>query len=95
MAKNVEPFWKDSFFWHSIWLSAGRPQNGELRRIMIICCSRYHYAVRNAKVNAKLNLAGKFMKASERGEIDQLKAMKSIRGSKNKGQSMPKNSEEV
>ena len=34
-------------------------------------------------------LATKFLEASERGEMDLLKEMKHIRGSKNKGQSMP------
>ena len=91
--EQVEPFRKDSLFWHGVWLSAGRPQSGELKRIMVTCRSRYHYAVRKAKANANQILACKFLEASERGEMDLLKEMKNIRGSKNKGQSMPENLE--
>ena len=36
-----------------------------------------------------LTLAEQFIEASERGELDPLKEMKNIRGSKNKGQAMP------
>ena len=72
---NVEPFRKDSLFWHSVWLSAGRPPGGELHRIMASCRNKYHLAIRKAKQESNSVLAAKFLEASERGEMDLLKDM--------------------
>ena len=91
--EHVAPFRKDSLFWHSIWLSAGRPQSGELYRIMVTCRNRYHYAIRKAKNNSKILSATKLIEASERGDSELLKEMKNIKGSKNKEQSMPESLE--
>ena len=32
--QEVQPFKNDALFWHSVWISAGRPLNTELHRIM-------------------------------------------------------------
>ena len=32
--KNVQPFKKDSLFWHSIWLSMGKPNKGPVYKVM-------------------------------------------------------------
>ena len=46
---EVEPFKKDAQFWHSIWISAGRPLNTELHKIMKRTRNIYHLQIRKCK----------------------------------------------
>ena len=48
-SQYVGPFKKDSKFWYSIWLSAGRPISGVLFDIMRKTKLQYKYAVRRLK----------------------------------------------
>ena len=41
----IEPFQKDAQFWYSIWLSAGKPVNTELHRIMKTTKNQFHYQI--------------------------------------------------
>ena len=52
--ENVAPAKKDSLFWHSVWMSAGRPNRGELYNVICWARNKFHYQVRKAK-----RLAGK------------------------------------
>ena len=45
----VEPFQDNAHFWHSVWLSAGRPVNTVLHTIMKKSKNRFHYQVRKCK----------------------------------------------
>lgn len=45
----IKPFRDDSIFWHSIWVSAGRPQNNVLHQVMKSTRNRYHYAIRKVR----------------------------------------------
>ena len=45
----VKPFREDSLFWHSIWVSAGRPLNCQLHLVMKSTRNKYHYAIRKVK----------------------------------------------
>ena len=45
----VKPFREDSLFWHSVWISAGRPQNTVLHNIMRSTRNKYHYAIRKVR----------------------------------------------
>jgi hypothetical protein len=45
----VEPFQDNAHFWHSVWLSAGRPVNTVLHTIMKQSKNRFHYQVRKCK----------------------------------------------
>ena len=45
----VKPFSESAKFWHAIWISAGRPLNNELHRIMKKTRNVYHYALRKCK----------------------------------------------
>ena len=47
--ENVAPAKEAALFWHSIWLSAGHPQSGDLYQIMCQSRNQFHYAVRRAK----------------------------------------------
>ena len=57
--ENVEPFREDALFWHSVWVSARRPNAGDLHTMMARSKNQYHYAVRRTKLNAKLVRAKK------------------------------------
>ena len=45
----VEPFQRNAQFWYSIWLSAGKPINTELHRIMKRAKNIFHYQVRRCR----------------------------------------------
>lgn len=47
----VKPYQNDANFWHSIWLSYGKPVNCELHNVMKRTRNAYHYAVRKVKKN--------------------------------------------
>ena len=51
---EIEPFKKDAQFWHSIWISAGRPLNTELHRIMKRTRNVYHLQIRKCKKAAEI-----------------------------------------
>ena len=46
---DIEPFKRDAQFWHSVWISAGRPMNNELNRLMKRTRNIYHLQIRNSK----------------------------------------------
>ena len=43
---HVEPFRQDSMFWHSVWLSAEKPNSGQLFQLISWSRNKYQYAVR-------------------------------------------------
>ena len=45
----VEPFQDKAHFWHSVWCSAGRPQNTELHRLMKHTRNVFHYQIRKCR----------------------------------------------
>ena len=45
----VEPFQESARFWHSIWISAGKPINTELHQIMKRTRNKYHYQIRRCR----------------------------------------------
>ena len=47
--QEVQPFKDDALFWHSVWISAERPINTELHRIMKRTKNIYHYQIRKYK----------------------------------------------
>ena len=80
--EQVDPYKKDSLFWHAMWTSAGSPRVGGLFEIMKKARNVYHYAVRKVKKEAELIRAKKLFEAAETGSVDLLLEMKKIRGSK-------------
>ena len=42
----VKPFREDAKFWHSIWVSLGKPLNSEVFHIMKRTRNRFHFVVR-------------------------------------------------
>ncbi len=49
--ETVEPLKSDAKFWHSIWVSCGKPQDGAVTQIMRNTKHKYHYAIRKIKKN--------------------------------------------
>ena len=84
--QHVEPFRSDSMFWHSIWLSSGRPTSGELHRVMCWSRNKFHYAVRKLRKISENIRAEQLLEASEAGDIELMKAFK---GKKGTCQTMP------
>ena len=60
----VHPYRKDAAFWHGVWGSAGRPDRGVLRDIMVRTRNQFHYAVRRVKKMSKSIRAKKLLEAS-------------------------------
>ena len=48
-SEEMQPFKDDSFFWHSVWVSAGKPLNTELHKIMKRSRNIYHFQIRKCK----------------------------------------------
>ena len=71
--ENVEQFRQDALFWHSVWISAKRPNTGDLHTMMARSRNQYHYVVRRAKLDCNLAKAKKLFEASVKGDIDLLK----------------------
>ena len=86
---HVEPFRQDALFWHSVWLSAEKPNSGQLFRLMQWSRNKYHYAIRKLSKQSDNIMAENLLEASEQSEIDLLMEMKRIKGSKPKGQTIP------
>ena len=80
--ENVEPLRQDSLFWHQVWLSAGRPNKGELFNIMKRTRNKYHHALRKIRKAAEAIKGQKLFEASMWGGGDLLKELKKTRGGK-------------
>ena len=87
--EQVKPYQEDSIFWHAIWRSAGRPNQGGLFEIMKKARNAYHYAVRRIKKQADLIRAQRLLEAAESGSADLLREMKKVRGSKKMSHDLP------
>ena len=91
--EEVEPFRQDSKFWHSVWVSAGSPNQGALHQVMARTKNKFHYAVRRCKKLANNIRATKLLDAALDGKADLMKEMKRIKGNSKGGQSVPENVE--
>jgi hypothetical protein len=80
--EEVAPFRDASIFWHSLWLSAGRPTAGQLFLTMKMTRNKYHHALRRVRNAANLIKAQKLFEASMWGGGDLLAEMKKTRGGK-------------
>ena len=78
----VEPRRQDALSWHAIWVSAGRPNKGELRNVMAHTRNKFHYAVRSVRRQENTIRARKLLEASQCGSVDMLAEMKKIKGNK-------------
>ena len=80
---------QSSLFWHSVWVSLGRPPVGQARIVMVSTRARYHYAIRAVKKRAEAMKAQKQLEASQESVVSLLEEMKKIRRSKKQSGTMP------
>ena len=70
---TVLPLKQDAAFWHFMWREADRPDQGQLRDIMVRTRNQYHYLVRKVKKLAGQIRATKLLEACETSSLDLLK----------------------
>ena len=87
--ENVAPARHDSMFWHSIWLSCGRPNRGGLFDVMKWTRNKYHLAVWKAKIEANSLQREALANAALDGNKDLFKQMKKHLNKGNSGQDIP------
>ena len=80
--EQVAPYRKTAVFWHSVWLSAGRPSTGQLFEIMKRTRNQFQYALRRVRKAADSIKAQKLFEASLWGGGDLLEQLRKIRGGK-------------
>ena len=78
--EQVAPERKASLFWHSVWLSAGRPNQDQLFEIMKATRNRFKYALRRVRKATDAIKAQKLFKASLWGGGDLLAELRKTRG---------------
>ena len=86
----VAPYRKDSLFWHSVWLSAGRPNTGQLFEIMKRTRNQFHHAMRKVRKAAEKIKRQRLFEAALLGGGDLIKELKKLKGGKN-SQELPEN----
>ena len=92
--ENIAPLREDSLFWHSVWISAGRPM-GDLHHLMASARNNYHYAVRKAKRLANCIRSAELSDAAALGDFQLLEEMKKTIGNKGGSDTMPDSLEGV
>ena len=87
--KNIIPGWneevkktqEDARFWHAVWMSAGKPMNTELHRLMKHTRNQFHFAVRRVKRKEAEIRNNKFVKCCLDNNVqDLLGEIKKMRG---------------
>ena len=86
---DCEPLCKDSKFWYSVWLSAGRPAGGQLHRVMVSTRVKFRAAVRRARSKANSARAHVLLDAAARGDQALMQEMRKVLGSKHQPQEVP------
>ena len=86
--ENILPLRDTALFWHSVWISAGRP-GGDLHRLMAHSRNQYHYAVRRAKLQVEAIKAAELQEAGIKGDQYFLNEVKKTLGKKTSGQVVP------
>ena len=87
--EHVAPYKKDSLFWHSVWVSAGRPASGSLYQVMSHARNKYYLAVKQVKRAAASIKATELANAAEAGDIALMKELKKSLDRKDNSQSVP------
>ena len=77
---EVKPFREEAMFWHSLWISAGKPINNTLHNIMKKTRSVYHYQIRKCRKAVEALKRAKLLNACINGEgdIHELKKLRMV-----------------
>ena len=76
----VKPYQLESIFWHSIWISLGKPRYGESFWNMINSKNQYKYAVRRLKRAQNKLQNDKFLSSITKGGVNIFQEIKKFRG---------------
>ena len=76
---EVEPFKKDAYFWHAVWMSAGRPLNTTLHRIMQRTRNVYHLQIRKCKNMTNILKKNTLLNACVNGKGDIFTEIRKLR----------------
>ena len=87
--QNVLPFKNDSLFWHSLWLSMGKPNNGGVFEVMKHARNKYHFAVRRAKKELQILKSQALAEAAASDNLALFKEMKKHLYSNRSDESIP------
>ena len=68
----IKPLPEDMNFWHSVWVSAGRPINTVLRKVYKNVRNQYRYAVRKIKQHKKAMKDNNYLLAAANGKINDI-----------------------
>ena len=79
---EVKPFRDAAFFWHQVWVSAGKPINTELHKIMKKTRNKYHFQYRKCKKSEDIIAKNKLLDACINGNGDIFKEIKKLRRAK-------------
>ena len=74
------PGWNDavkelkdkSIFWKSVWVSAGRPLDNNLHRLMKSTRNKYHFAIKKVKKQEEAIRKSKFLQACLNNKIEDI-----------------------
>ena len=80
----VKPFQEESKFWHSLWLSAGKPREGQLFTLMRYSKHHYKYAIRRLQRGQNKVQKDKFLSAILSGGSNIFEEIKKFRGKSKK-----------
>ena len=86
--ETILPLKSDSLFWHSVWISAGRPA-GALHKVMSQTRNKYHSAVKKAKRKLEHGLAEDILVAAESGDVALMREMRKTIKKKTSAQAVP------
>ena len=78
--EHVKPFHSESKFWHSVWVSAGCPNQGDLLNVMKSSKLQYKYAVRRLKRASDKLQGDKFVQELLKGDCNIFAEIKKYRG---------------
>ena len=79
---HVKPFKDSAMFWHSIWVSFGKPVNNQLHNVMKHSRNKYHYEVRKCKKAEAEITKNKLLNACINGEGDIFAGIKKLKRTK-------------
>ena len=79
-SEHVKPYQKESLFWHSVWKSAGKPNQGDLYNVMKNAKAQYKYAIRRLKKAGDSILNEKFVNSILKGGCNIFAEVRKLRG---------------
>ena len=80
--QSVKPFRDKAYFWHKVWISAGKPINTELHRVMKRSRNIYHFQYKKCKKAEDTIIKSKVLDACINGNGDIFVELRKLRKAK-------------